>query len=73
MFYFSLKCYPEDIDKEALLSGTPMYNEICILSYLFLAGIHAHIRQVGRAALPVTVPTKPEPSWSTERTLLRRL
>ena len=25
MFYFSLKCYPEDIDKEALLSGTPMY------------------------------------------------
>ena len=25
MFYFSLKCYSEDIDKEALLFGTPMY------------------------------------------------
>ena len=25
MFYFSLKCYSEDIYKEALLSGTPMY------------------------------------------------
>ena len=25
MFYFSLKCYPENIDKEALLFGTPMY------------------------------------------------
>ena len=40
---------------------------------LNLAGTHAHIRQVGRAALPVIVPTKPQPSWSTERTLLRRL
>ena len=40
---------------------------------LNLAGTHAHIRQVGRAALPVTVPTKPQPSWSTERTILRRL
>ena len=25
MFYFSLKCYSEDIDKEALLFGIPMY------------------------------------------------
>ena len=25
MFYFSLKCYSEDIDEEALLFGTPMY------------------------------------------------
>ena len=25
MFYFSLKCYSEDIDKEALLFGTPIY------------------------------------------------
>ena len=40
---------------------------------LNLAGTHAHIRQVGRAALPVTVPTKPQPCWNTERTLLRRL
>ena len=28
MFYFSLKCYSEDIDKEALLSGTPMYTRL---------------------------------------------
>ena len=34
---------------------------------LNLAGTDAHIRQVGRAALPVIVPTKPQPSWSTER------
>ena len=25
LFYFSLKCYSEDIDKETLLVGTPMY------------------------------------------------
>ena len=44
------------------------------LPFLFnLAGTHAHIRQVGRAALPVIVPAKPQPRWSTERTLLRRL
>ena len=26
MFYFSLKCYSEDIDKETLHFGTPMYK-----------------------------------------------
>ena len=26
MFYFYLKCYSEDIDEDALLSGTPMYK-----------------------------------------------
>ena len=38
MFYFSLKCYSEDIDKEALLSGTPMY-----LTHIPHHSTHLHI------------------------------
>ena len=36
MFYFSLKCYSEDIDKEALLFGTPMYVFFSIMTLYFM-------------------------------------
>ena len=50
MFYFSLKCYSEDIDKEALLSGTPMYIREVVFGLTVL-----HINRVlwsGRVVLP---------------------
>ena len=48
MFYFSLKFYSEDIDKEALLFGTPMYFNLNISqsTHLFRENIILNIPHV---------------------------
>ena len=48
VFDFSLKCYSEDIDKEALLFGTPMYivhDAYLIPTYVCMYAYHASLHE----------------------------